>query len=127
DPDGKPGMIDADSLGRGVGQIRPNNWFVFDLWKSDWDNDIRNSKYNIRRKFYYNNPESNYYLQEVEPRTSHVDTMRNVYPIIRKVEGNVGTFTNTDISWSGRTYQDIMVFRLAETYLLRAEAYFMLG
>lgn len=127
DPDGRPGMVVADSLGRGVGQIRPNNWFVFDLWESDWGNDIRNSKYNIRRKFYYNNPESDYYLQEVEPRTSHVDTMRNVYPIIRKVEGNVGTFTNTDISWSGRTYQDVMVFRLAETYLLRAEAHFMLG
>ena len=53
--------------------------------------------------------------------------MRNIYPIIRKVEGNVGTLTNTDIGFSGRTFQDIMVFRLAETYLLRAEAYWNLG
>ncbi len=127
DPANKPGMVTADSLGRGVGQIRPNTWFIYDLWQGDFDNDIRNSPYNIRRNFYYNNPSSAYYGQLVKGLTSHVDTMRNIYPIIRKVEGKIGTLTNTSTAWSGRTYQDVMVFRLAETYLLRAEAYLKSG
>jgi len=128
DPSGAPGMVVADSLGRGVGQMRPNSWFIYNLWNSDFNNDIRNSKFNIRRDFYYNNPSSAFYKQKVQKSTlSYIDSMRNIYPIIRKVEGNVGTLTNTDIGFSGRTFQDIMVFRLAETYLLRAEAYWNLG
>jgi len=128
DPSGNAGMIVADSLGRGVGQMRPNSWFIYDLWRSDFNNDIRNSKFNIRRDFYYNNPNSSFFKQKVQKSTlSYIDSMRNIYPIIRKVEGNVGTLTNTDIGFSGRTFQDIMVFRLAETYLLRAEAYWNLG
>src|SRR5690606_1250946 len=95
DPLRRPGMLVADSMGRGVGQIRPNSWFIYQLWQSDYNNDIRNSKYNIRRKFYYNNPTSTFYGQEVKNLTVHVDTMRNIYPIIRKVEGKVGTLTNT--------------------------------
>lgn len=127
DPNGDAGMVVADSLGRGVGQVRPNSWFIYELWRSDFNNDIRNSKYNIRRDFYYNNPSSAFFKQKVQKSTlSYIDSMRNIYPIIRKVEGNVGTFTNTDISFSGRTFQDIMVFRLAETYLLRAEAFWNL-
>ena len=128
DPNGDAGMIVADSLGRGVGQVRPNSWFIYDIWDGDFNNDIRNSKYNIRRDFYYNNPTSAFFEQKVQKSTlSYIDSMRNIYPIIRKVEGNVGTFTNTDISFSGRTFQDVMVFRLAETYLLRAEAFWNLG
>lgn len=123
DPANKPGMLVADSMGRGVGQIRPNSWYIYQLWQSDWNNDIRNSAYNIRRNFYYNNPASAYYNQRVTGLKLHVDTMRNIYPIIRKVEGKVGALTNTATQYSGRTFQDIMVFRLAETYLLRAEAY----
>lgn len=129
DPDGVTANIVVDSLGRGVAHIRPNTWYLYDLWRSDWDNDIRNSRHNIRRDFYYTNPASAYFGQKIlrEHLTTHIDTMRTIYPIIRKVEGNVGTMTHTAISWSGRTYQDVMVFRLAETYLLRAEAYFRMG
>ncbi len=127
DPNGSPGMMVVDSMGRGVGNVRPNTWFEYELFRSDWDNDIRNSHFNIRRDFYYNNPNSQFFGQKVEKRNSHIDTMRNVYPIIRKVEGNVGALTHTAIAWSGRTYQDVAVFRLAETYLLRAEAYLMKG
>jgi hypothetical protein len=63
----------------------------------------------------------------VEPRKTEIDTMQNVYPYPRKIEGDIGTLTNTSTSWSGRTYQDFIVYRLAETYLLRAEAYFRLN
>jgi len=44
-----------------------------------------------------------------------------LYPTLRKVEGKVGQSGNNT---TGRTFKDFMVYRLAETYLLRAEAYF---
>ena len=49
--------------------------------------------------------------------------MRNVYPYLRKLEGRPFNGSNT----SGRTGKDFIVYRLAETYLLRAEAYFRKG
>ncbi|MCK8494649.1 RagB/SusD family nutrient uptake outer membrane protein [Spirosoma sp. RP8] len=119
DPAGGTGMIVSDSLGRGVAYSRPTTFFFYDLWKDDWDNDIRNSVYNIRRKFYYNNPASTYFGKQVEKRTANEDTMRNVYPYLRKLEGKPFNGSNT----SGRTGKDFIVYRLAETYLLRAEAY----
>lgn len=119
DPAGGTGMVVSDSLGRGVAYSRPTTFFLYDLWKDNWDNDIRNSVYNIRRKFYYNNPASTYFGKQVEKRTANEDTMRNVYPYLRKLEGKPFNGANT----SGRTGKDFIVYRLAETYLLRAEAY----
>lgn len=129
DPDGKTGMVLVDSLGRGVGAIRPTNYFLYDLWQSDWDNDIRNSRHNIRRTFYYNNPESAWFGKPVLPEylTTAIDTMRYIYPAIRKVEGNISWLKNVDVLYYGSTSSDFIVYRLAETYLLRAEAYMRKG
>lgn len=124
DPDGKLGMsLNGDSLLRGVAIMRPNSYFLYDLWADDWDNDIRNSEYNIKRDFYYNNPASAYFGQKVEERTTELDTMQRIYPYVRKVEGKAwqGVITN------GRTGKDIVAYRLAETYLLRAEAFLRKG
>ncbi|OOQ59765.1 RagB/SusD family nutrient uptake outer membrane protein [Mucilaginibacter pedocola] len=118
-PDSKSGMAITDSLGRGVAYSRPTTWYLFDLFRDDWNNDIRNSKYNIRRTFYYNNTGTTYFGKQVEKRTTQEDTMRNVYPYLRKVEGKPW---NGDAT-SGGTGKDFVVYRLAETYLLRAEAY----
>ena len=123
DPAGVNGFALVDSLNRGVAYSRPTSWFLYDLWASDWNNDIRNSVYNIRRKFYYNNPASTYFGKEVEPRTTQEDTMRNIYPYLRKLEGRPFNGDNA----SGRTGKDWIVYRLAETYLLRAEAYLRKG
>jgi len=113
----------VDSLGRGVGRVRGSNYMLYDVWRDDWDTDIRNSVYNMRRVFYYNNTASPHFGEVVEPRTGADDTLRNIYPYPRKVEGK--PFNNN--STSGRISKDVMVFRLAETYLLRAEAYFRMG
>jgi hypothetical protein len=121
-PDGKA-ILASDSLGRGTGPCRGTNYFLYDIWKGNFNNDMRNSVYNMRRKFYYNNPSSSYFGKEVEKRTNQEDTMRNIYPYPRKVEGKPWNNINT----SGGTNTDLMVFRLAETYLLRAEAYFRKG
>jgi len=119
DPAGASGMSIVDSLGRGVAYVRPTTFYFYDLWNDDPVNDIRISKYNIRRTFYYNNPASTYFGKQVEPRTTQEDTMRNIYPYLRKVEGKPWNGDNT----SGGTGKDFVVYRLAETYLLRAEAY----
>ena len=114
----------ADSMGRPVGWVRPNNYFFYDIWKDNWDNDIRNSPHNIRRTFVYNNPASTYFGKVVEKRTGGDDTMFYFYPTIRKIEGNL---PKSGDNTTGRTFLDMMVYRLAETYLLRAEAYFRKG
>ncbi|RPD43027.1 RagB/SusD family nutrient uptake outer membrane protein [Chitinophaga barathri] len=123
-PDGKAGFILADSMGRGVGWVRPNNYFFYDIWKDNWENDMRNSTYNIRRTFVYNNPGSTFFGKIVEKRTLADDTMFYMFPTIRKVEGNLPKSGDNS---TGRTFTDMMVYRLAETYLLRAEAYFRKG
>ena len=51
-----------------------------------------------------------------------IDTLRVFYPMIRKIEGVYVFGAN-----SGRTSNDKIRMRLAETYLLRAEAYFHSG
>ncbi len=124
DPKGATGMVICDSMGRGPGWIRPSNYFYYDIWKGDLKNDMRNSRFNIRRSFVYNNPASTYYGKLVEKRTAFLDTMYYLYPTIRKIEGKVGKTTNNTY---GKTYKDYARYRLAETYLLRAEAYIRKG
>ena len=118
DPNGVPQLV-TDSLGRGVGRSRLSDHAAYGVWANNGANDMRNSKYNMRRVFYYNNPKSAYFLQPIEKKTVREDTMRNIFPYSRKVDGKP---LNGDIA-SGRTAKDIAVFRLAETYLLRAEAH----
>lgn len=118
DPNGIS-LIPTYELNRGVGRIRGTQYSLYDIWKNS-PTDIRNSEYNFRRDFFYNNPESEYFGQPVLPIIVAEDSLRNLYPYPRKIEGQPweGQFT------SGRTENDVYVYRLAETYLLRAEAYF---
>jgi starch-binding outer membrane protein, SusD/RagB family len=120
DPDGKNGMSKVDSLGSPVGFIRPTHHVLNTIWQSDWD-DMRNSKWNIQRDWYYNNTNSAFFGEKVttlfDPAS---DSIRNYFPYFKKIthpegwpEGNGKT---------GRLWRDLYVMRLAETYLLRAEA-----
>ena len=127
DPSGKafvynPAVAGTDTMGRGAAFVRPSNYALYDVWKDDW-NDMRNSKYNMRRNFYYNNPASTYYLKKWD--RSHAkteeDTLKRVYPYSLKVEGPL--FQGGDGNYKGRNRKDVYIMRLAETYLLRAEAY----
>ncbi|NBA84436.1 RagB/SusD family nutrient uptake outer membrane protein [Emticicia sp. CRIBPO] len=129
-PDNKRILVN-DSLGRSQGGNRPTNYFFYDIWKDK--NDIRNSKHNIRREWYYNDPTSAYFKKKAKyvvvggkafiadeagkATTIAVDTLRWFYPMIRKIEGVLPQ------PISGRTNNDQIRMRLAETYLLRAEAY----
>ncbi|WP_256009857.1 RagB/SusD family nutrient uptake outer membrane protein [Desertivirga xinjiangensis] len=120
DPAGKLGMsLNVDTLLRGVAIMRPNTYFLYELWKGNWNNDMRNSKYNIKRDFYYNNPSSAYFGKKVEKKITVTDTMQRIYPYVRKVEGKAWQGDRNN----GRSGKDMIIYRLAETYLLRAEAY----
>ncbi|MGJ1283404.1 RagB/SusD family nutrient uptake outer membrane protein [Sphingobacterium spiritivorum] len=109
------GFVLADSLGgRGLGHIRP-----FDWWLNGYEaQDIRNSKYNIKRDWYHNDPKSPLF-----------GTKLNITQEIKE-SGNV--FATTTKFFYGKTadnpafegnMKDRVKVRLAETYLLLAEAY----
>ncbi len=132
---GKP-MLVNDTLGRAAGAVRTTSYHLYDIWKSDW-NDMRNSKFNIRRTWFWNNPTSPTYLGKqlktiVEGGKTYilkldgtkstfvVDTLKQLFPMLRKVEGLMPQGPA-----SGRTDNDQYRMRLAETYLLRAEAYIL--
>jgi len=122
DPAGKTGMVlSTDTLGRGVGWVRPTDYYSYTVWRGN-PTDVRNSKYNIRRSYYYNNPASAFFKQKVDPTKTTVDTMVQYYPMITKIEG---TAELTEGANYGRAFKDVYLMRLAETYLLRAEAYFL--
>lgn len=123
DSEGNRAIIPADTLGRGVGFVKPTVYLDSLIWLSDFDNDIRNSSHNMQRHFYNNNPESPDFGQVVEPRPSDLD--RNHYVYVKKAASPEGYPQGYDNS--GRMYTDIYAIRLAETYLLRAEAYLKKG
>ena len=135
-PDGKKLLV-CDSLGRMQGIVRPLNHANYGIWEDS--NDIRHNKYNFRKDFYMNNPDSEYLGEKVvltkkddgrmyitlsdgTITNSAVDTFRVFYPYFRKIEGEQPWGT-----MAGRTSNDRYVMRLSETYLLRAEAYFHKG
>lgn len=107
------GMKLCDSLGgRGIARMRLTNWVVYDLYETA---DMRNSQYNLRRKFYYNNPTSPLYGQPV-PYTG-ADTVFKICPHTTKwYEFN----PNDEFGFA--MIKDFILMRLGETYLLKAEA-----
>jgi len=116
-PDGLANIA-TEELGRGVGRVRGTNHSIYGIW--DDENDIRNSEYNFRREFYFNNPQSEYFGEAITYENfSMEDSLRSLYPYPRKIEGPPWQNNPT----SGRINKDVYVYRLAETYLLRAEAY----
>jgi hypothetical protein len=126
----------ADSLGgRGLAQIIPLKWWIGvdgtnattaneaegypDIKSSGIfdEGDIRNSEYNIKRNWYYNNPDIPEKLGQKCEITDNTWINSQLFPALTKF-----FFGKSDnISLTG-SYKDRMKFRLAETYLLLAEA-----
>ena len=139
DPDGNAGTLGLpessyNSGGAGVAQMRNTDYYLYDLWQDDWDNDIRNAPHNIVRDFIYNNPASAYYgksaIGEFKSPTWESQIWR-WWPYPTKIttpgqhpdECYVDKEKNQIKSTCGSTYRDHYMMRLAETYLIRAEAY----
>lgn len=129
DPDGlracldTPGDPELNALGRGVGMFRPGNYINYDIWKG-LAKDLRHdpdTNWMPVTKIYINNPKSKYYKKPVDFKYSNpIDSIRAIFPwpyykihIPDEISKSRPAGGNSD--W--------YVFRLAETYLLRAEAY----
>ena len=134
--------------GRGIGWGISTTYFSNKIWEDDFDGDIRNSNYNFVRKFPVNNAS---FTQATGIDTINVDNPpvglivgqgnstqipgRYLYAYQTKATTpfnhptelyqNASTYQLKSIA--GTTYVDQYMFRLSETYLLRAEAYIKLG
>ena len=129
-------MQNADSLGgRGNGRLRLSNYVKYGIWE---EGDIRNSNHNIRRILYCNKPNINkeisvldgFRVSDDTPGATKItiktgdriywtvgDTLAVMYPHPTKWGGYD---TTDDFGWS--LVKDWPLMRLADAYLLRAEA-----
>lgn len=112
-------LLLCDSLGgRGLAQIQPLTWWIEDTPDFYDASDIRNSEYNIKRHWYYNDPDRpETYGKQVTITQALRDNSR-VYPVITKFFYGK---TDDDPTYTGNN-KDRMKIRLAETYLFKAEA-----
>lgn len=113
------GMLVCDSLGgRGVGRLRLSPWVIKSAYTGSGPNDMRNSKYNLHRDFYYNDPSKPaLFGKKVVPTPA--DTLWSIVPYTTKWNH----FIATDPTGNG-AFKDLIMMRLGETYLLLAEAQF---
>ncbi|MFC4222063.1 RagB/SusD family nutrient uptake outer membrane protein [Flagellimonas marina] len=129
DPNGANGFTLSDQYGRPVGWCTLTDYVAYDIWDIDqdgvYDTDMRNSSNNIHRyergDFVYNNPDSDFFGQVVDLATVETQAERFWFPYFMKnttPNNHPGEIINT-----GRIWRDQYLMRLAETYLLRAEAH----
>ena len=129
--------------GFGCGWMQPTSYFFNELWKDDFDNDIRNSGNNIIRDVKIDNIESPAFGKWLvkDGYLRKEDAIRNWFPIMTKlsrINNMPEEYYKKDASGApmltplgeqlvtsscSAPYKDEYYFRLAETYLLRAEAY----
>jgi hypothetical protein len=116
----QPGMVLCDSLGgRGISRIALTDWVLNSLYATG---DMRNSKYNLRRDYYYNNPSFPKFGQKVDVTDPTVNTQRLIVP-----QTNKWNQYDPNDPFGAGMIKDVIIMRLGETYLLKAEAQFRQG
>ncbi len=154
DGNGNPALVfafpdfTAEKGGRGIGIWEPTYHFTNTIWGADFDDDIRNSPYMIVRDYRIDNPKADGYGEWLvaDGWLRAVDTIRNWYPSIMKfsrvgyfpeesyAKNNDGSYKTTALGdhillnsgeSANGSFKDEYMYRLAGTYLLRAEAYVM--
>ncbi|UYQ91687.1 RagB/SusD family nutrient uptake outer membrane protein [Chitinophaga horti] len=130
--------VSNSSGGRGIGWAVSTKHFSDDIWQSDFNNDIRNANINFVRVFTANNPASPLNGQPINtsaPPPGITVPSRGFYAYQAKSTtpgqhpANLIQNATTGLlkATAGGTYTDQYMFRLAETYLIRAEAYMKLN
>ncbi|MDQ0638744.1 hypothetical protein QF042_002309 [Pedobacter sp. W3I1] len=120
--------------GRGIGWAIPTKYFSDVIWQSDFNNDLRNAPFNFVREFKVTNPAHPRFgqtISTINPPAGITVPRRDFYAFQSKVttpgDHPDGMFQDKSQlllkASAGGTYADQYMFRLAETYLLRAEAY----
>lgn len=146
------GNVARDWTGRGIGWLRPTDFFSYTLWGKSGPEDQRNSETNINRIFRSPDPiiggkeVANYdttYITKVtlvdgtnievktkpgdiikrEWLTTRQDTMERAFPRIMKL----GSDWHYNQDPSNGFVMEFYAIRLPETYFVRAEAYMKLG
>lgn len=123
--------------GRGIGWFAPSDFLLDDVW-ADSPGDMRNSEYNIIRDLVVDNKNSAYFGQKMVENNLIATanqynrewtaifaktTPINNFPEELFVDESTGEVTRN----ASQTFRDHYHMRLAETYLLRAEAYLKAG
>ena len=127
--------------GRGMGWAIPTKYFSNIIWEDDFYNDIRNAEHNFVRHFKVQNsdvialgiseidvenpPEGLNIVVPARPLFAYQTKCTTPYNHPDELYQDKDTWKLKSIA--GTTFTDQYMFRLAETYLLRAEAYFKLG
>lgn len=130
----QPLQITFERGGRGKAYTAPTKWFI----ESYEPQDERASNYAIRKWFILKDEEQNAPLSadRLPPGYSYGDTIklnwsepltpdtweRNDWPYSRKHEGSIPDDVASDFN-----YDDYIALRLADTYLLKAEAQYKMG
>lgn len=124
----------CDTLGRPAAFNRPTSYVTHKIWgDGQWNIDKRNAEHNIKRHFYFDNPASKYDKMEIKwelyeeagvkrPNPMN-DTILYLFPYFMKAASPLEHFTDLGRSGGGQSHKCHYAFRLAETYLIRAEAY----
>ncbi|MDR2921544.1 MAG: RagB/SusD family nutrient uptake outer membrane protein [Tannerella sp.] len=111
------GFTLADTLGgRGLAQIVPLQWWADEGKDFFAPTDIRNSNYNIKREWYYNDKTSELYGQRAYITQESWDKAELCPAVTKFFYGKAD-----NLSYNG-TNKDRTKMRLSETYLLLAEA-----
>jgi len=124
----------TDTLGRPVSWNRPTTYVTHKIWgNGQWDIDKRNAEHNIKRHYYFDNPNSSYHGQEIKwslyadagvtRPNPMMDTVQYLFPYYMKAASPLDHFVDLGRSGGGQSHKCHYAFRLAETYLIRAEAY----
>ena len=116
--------------GRGIGWWAASDYMLNQVWE-DADGDIRNSEFNIIRDIVADNPESDYFGQKIVESGSFTDfgdpLKRNWSAIFAKSTPINNFPDEVGDNQANNSHRDRYVIRLAETYLLRAEAHYLDG
>jgi starch-binding outer membrane protein, SusD/RagB family len=123
------GLTTAYVGGRGVSSVRPTEYAIDSIWAGKYASDIRNSAVNIRRKLVCMDPSSKYYGDTITTAMIDPATKEYMSPLWTKL-APIDDWGYEDLSNGGNRsnmYRDDYACRLAETYLLRAEAYYREG
>lgn len=135
DADGETNWLKDILGGRPSGSVFATDYMGKQIWeyKGDWDRDLRNSQYNIKRDYYWTNPGSRFYGQQMTKENTATNFELNYcYPTLMKLvtaqhHGQFKDPRSGETHDNGRIYKDWYIMRLAETYLLRAEANLLAG
>jgi hypothetical protein len=138
DKSGKSNWLMDTLTGRPVATLIATAYADSLIWKykDDFSRDMRNSEFNVQRNYYMTNPTSTIYGQVMTKDNVDASTLTLWEPrmsphfkkFVRAVpKGLAVDATSKRPNDNGRNWKDWYIMRLAETYLLRAEANLLKG